>query len=818
MASRRYRSKNTLNSNISNIDNRLHNLETRPAPRRIAANAIGSAQLQEEAVGEGSIAPGIIDGKLIAGGSVGSAQIQDLIITANKIFDGAITSVKIAEGAVTEAQLAANSVTSTIIAVGAVVNEKLAANAVTSAKIANGAIEEAKIAANAVTSTAIAEGAIVNAKLAANAVAAVNILANAIDSTKISANAVTDLQIAANAVGSIELASNAVTYGKVAANTIVGANIQAGSVTGDRITANTLYGNTIVANTLSGNSIIANTLSGNTVVANTLHGNSVVANTINGNTIIANTLYGNAVVANTLSGNTIVANTLSGNTVVANTLHGNTIFANTLHGNSVVANSLNGNTVIANTLSGNTVIANTLRGNTIIANTLSGNTIIANTLSGNTVIANSLYGNTVVANTLYGNSIIAGSLTGDRIMGTTYIRLGDSLAATPNNYIQFGYITPAGQTTSTPGISGYYNGYPGFYIGGWDRPVDGYADAGLVFGTYEYHTSTPFDFFNLYYENVFSAGEKIAMYNGIDGFIVYAYGGSYTYPSTGDILLSTTYGLGSVRIQLGSSVDVYGSTPALITDGPIRLQMSPNALTLTSDNHGITVGVNGSGIPNQYNIAISDRSIQARLAQSANQLQLNPLGGSVSMGGVIFGGSSIYSNGVTSLTSWQSSATDFSAMSGGALYSANAGTGILLSRRDGTNGSVALFYRGSTTVAGTININSATTVQYLSGSDYRLKENINPIVDGIERLMLLRPLRFNFIDEPGETVDGFLAHEAQQVVPLAVVGEKDAVDEDGNMIIPQIDQAKMVPLLTAALQEAVSKIEALETRVAAIGG
>ena len=676
MASRRYRSKNTLNSNISNIDNRLQNLETRPAPRRIAANAIGSAQLQEEAVGEGSIAPGIIDGTLIAGGSVGSAQIQDLIITANKIFDGAITTVKIAANAVTEAQLSANSVTASIIA----------ANAVTSGKILDDAITNAKIAANAVT----------------------------------------------------------------------------------------------------------------------------------GNEILVNSVPGTVVMANTLAGNTVIANTMSGNTIVANTLSGNTVIANTLQGNTIIANTLRGNTIIANSLSGNTIIANTISGNTIIANTLYGNTIIANTLYGNTIIANSLYGNTIVANTLYGNSIVAGSLTGDRITGTTTIRLADSLSATPTNYIQFGYVTPAGQSTSTPGIYGYYGGYPSFYIGGWDRPGDGYSDAGVSFGVYDYHTSTPVSMLNLYYENMFSAGIQQVLFN-TGGFTVNVDGYSYTAPSVGDITFSTSFGLGSVRVSLGQGTDAYGAHPAFITDGPIRLQMSAVTLTGASDNHGITVGVNASGQPNQYNIAISDRAIQARLAQGASSLNLNPLGGGIYAGSTLFGAGSVYSNGATSLASWQSAA-DFSALSSGALYSANAGTALLLSRNNATNGSVAIFYRGTTTAAGTISITGATTVTYSSGSDYRLKENIVPLADGVERLMQLKPSRFNFITEPDETVDGFLAHEAQEIVPIAVVGEKDAVDEDGNPSYQMIDQAKMVPLLTAALQEAIRKIEALETRVTQLGG
>ena len=68
----------------------------------------------------------------------------------------------------------------------------------------------------------------------------------------------------------------------------------------------------------------------------------------------------------------------------------------------------------------------------------------------------------------------------------------------------------------------------------------------------------------------------------------------------------------------------------------------------------------------------------------------------------------------------------------------------------------------------------------------------------------------------GTRVDGFIAHEAQEVVPEAVTGTKDAVDEDGNPEYQGIDQSKLVPLLTKALQEAVTKIEALEARVTAL--
>jgi hypothetical protein len=107
-------------------------------------------------------------------------------------------------------------------------------------------------------------------------------------------------------------------------------------------------------------------------------------------------------------------------------------------------------------------------------------------------------------------------------------------------------------------------------------------------------------------------------------------------------------------------------------------------------------------------------------------------------------------------------------------------------------------------VVGTITTSGSATA-YNTSSDYRLKENVTPVSDGITRLQKLKPSRFNFIADPGHTVDGFIAHEAQAVVPEAITGEKDAVDDEGKPVYQGIDQSKLVPLLTAALQEASSQ-------------
>lgn len=111
---------------------------------------------------------------------------------------------------------------------------------------------------------------------------------------------------------------------------------------------------------------------------------------------------------------------------------------------------------------------------------------------------------------------------------------------------------------------------------------------------------------------------------------------------------------------------------------------------------------------------------------------------------------------------------------------------------------------------------SGSGTTFAENSDYRLKENIVNLDGAIDRVKQLAPKRFNFIADANKTVDGFLAHEAQAVVPEAVTGTKDEVDEENNPVMQGIDHSKLVPLLTAALQEAIAKIETLETKVAAL--
>ena len=120
---------------------------------------------------------------------------------------------------------------------------------------------------------------------------------------------------------------------------------------------------------------------------------------------------------------------------------------------------------------------------------------------------------------------------------------------------------------------------------------------------------------------------------------------------------------------------------------------------------------------------------------------------------------------------------------------------------------MGFYYHGSQ--VGSITYDDTSTA-YNTSSDYRLKENVVAMSGATERLKQLKPSRFNFIADPDKTVDGFLAHEVQDVVPEAITGTKDAVDAEGNPEYQGIDQSKLVPLLVATIQELEARIAALE--------
>jgi len=131
--------------------------------------------------------------------------------------------------------------------------------------------------------------------------------------------------------------------------------------------------------------------------------------------------------------------------------------------------------------------------------------------------------------------------------------------------------------------------------------------------------------------------------------------------------------------------------------------------------------------------------------------------------------------------------------------------------RGGTNNYFMAFYKQSNNdLIGSITGSSGTATAFNTSSDYRLKENVSYTFDATTRLKQLKPARFNFIADSDNTVDGFLAHEVSSVVPEAITGTHNEVDDEGNPVYQGIDQSKLVPLLVKTIQELEARITALE--------
>ena len=264
--------------------------------------------------------------------------------------------------------------------------------------------------------------------------------------------------------------------------------------------------------------------------------------------------------------------------------------------------------------------------------------------------------------------------------------------------------------------------------------------------------------------------------------------------SSGRLLVGASSGSGNAKLQVQGGTQFGDAYIDLCFNGNIASGQTLGELRFTDAASSANVYAN---IACQADAAPGSGDYPGRLvfrttadsASSPTERMRISSGGSVSIG--------------SSSTSAKLSVTsDGSTLASLILFESAAGSGSV---------NTAAFYRNSTSsFVGSI-ATTGTATAYNTSSDYRLKENVVDIADGITRVKQLQPKRFNFIADADTTVDGFLAHEAQTVVPEAVTGEKDGEAMQG------IDQSKLVPLLTAALQEAIAKIETLEQRLSDAG-
>jgi len=273
----------------------------------------------------------------------------------------------------------------------------------------------------------------------------------------------------------------------------------------------------------------------------------------------------------------------------------------------------------------------------------------------------------------------------------------------------------------------------------------------------------------------------------------------------------------------------------------MTISIKPTASGSTIEQDGSTIlTVDGSGnISTAYNLSVSgivsstgNVSVEKDTLLSffpANQSYANikfewDTGDAGYLHSTAFNGMKWTTNGSERMRITPNGRVNFTVTGNGATSSnqgvsigggSNSESFIEIVRGSGTSEYTHMYFGNGNGTVGTIKT-SGTSTSYNTSSDYRLKENAEPMTGSIDRLKELKPSRFNFINDPDTAVDGFLAHEAQIVVPESVTGTHNEVDDNGQPIYQGIDQSKLVPLLTAALQEAVTKIEDLETRIQAL--
>jgi hypothetical protein len=172
-----------------------------------------------------------------------------------------------------------------------------------------------------------------------------------------------------------------------------------------------------------------------------------------------------------------------------------------------------------------------------------------------------------------------------------------------------------------------------------------------------------------------------------------------------------------------------------------------------------------------------------------------------SSGNLLVGTTSVITGGKVSISGYDGAASQ---------------SGLVLKPSTATLTNYLIFYNSAGGLTGYINQTGTLTVSYGTSSDYRLKENVQPIPNALDRVLSLKPVIYSWKNTEGELGEGFLAHELQEVCPLAVTGTKNALNADGSIKSQSVDYSKVVALLTAAIQEQQALILALTTRISTL--
>jgi hypothetical protein len=252
----------------------------------------------------------------------------------------------------------------------------------------------------------------------------------------------------------------------------------------------------------------------------------------------------------------------------------------------------------------------------------------------------------------------------------------------------------------------------------------------------------------------------------------------------------TNDGTEAMRITSGGSVGIGTSSPT----GKLHIKA-------TSDSVNDALRIESSINSHYYTLSSDAGNGSFRITKNGTERMRIDSSGNVLVG-------------TTDTSPFNNTSGTGTSLSGGDIQIASSSSESLYLNRIGSDGRVVSIRKGGSFIGG-INV-STSQVTYNQTSDYRLKENVSYTWDATTRLKQLKPARFNYIVDPDNIVDGFLAHEVSEACPSAITGEKDAVDSDGNIDPQCIDHSKLVPLLVKTIQELEARLTDTETRLTAL--
>ena len=307
-------------------------------------------------------------------------------------------------------------------------------------------------------------------------------------------------------------------------------------------------------------------------------------------------------------------------------------------------------------------------------------------------------------------------------------------------------------------------------------------------------------------------------------------GGLWLSPGDSSAMTSQIYAQAN-----GSVGDLIINNGTGVGSGGILFQTNSSEKMRIASNGDLTVGTSSLG----FHFDISTQTFATNFGTGGNLTLAVTNSSGTGVGGEIFLGGNTRGDSLRNVISFRSGSNSEKMRidaSGRTLINTtnaspvNVGNHYFVVELDSSTSGIAVgadglvdsrraitFYNDNGTV-GSINTSGSST-SYNTSSDYRLKENVVNLDNALDRVAQLQPKRFNFIaDETNTLVDGFLAHEVQDIVPEAIHGEKDAVDGEGNPEYQGIDQSKLVPLLTKAIQEQQTIIDDLKSRIETLEG